>query len=555
MEGLLVLAVVAVCIAFLLARQMQPLTAGGVSRLAAARRHRRIRQHYGFSANSVSVDAEFKAQMDASGGFYQINESVARFPSYAAALLKYKKHEWFIVGFERGREIDLVWLNKGEDNSSASILLGDDSLLSRCMSGGYTSVLILHNHPNPNPSRYTTLCPSPQDHVHAVGLAEQLNRIGVNVLAFVCARGDYCEFLCSPSASFFPQAGFAAEIGGINGSSWGTNFSLHMELYECSRLDESDDMASQGSHLRGGPVGGTQIDTECSTTETASVTREAPERGLEVRGPIDLNHGWQLRSIQAELDDYLMEIGETRIVGEVLMTREHCDWVAIRVTVYGESDRLLATDTIYVWHLLEQQWTPFEELMSLPGLTSGGIQDLKFAIEDFGLGDSSLGSLRPVATELHALGPLGGATVGHLGAEPSHGTPPQSSLIRARMAMDRPPVRVPLNQTSPTEIAVGWQIRNVAVHLGQIIGEFLMTDEYQWVELQVSAYALASRLLGTQSMYLWNLLRDEWSPFSDLSDFTGREDEAPAYITMRVVDVGFGDSSLGSVRQHDEDVG
>ena len=58
--------------------------------------------------------------MNPNGKLYRINEPLFVFPSIAAALLKYKKHEWIVIAFEKEKKISSAWLNKGFDRSGVS---------------------------------------------------------------------------------------------------------------------------------------------------------------------------------------------------------------------------------------------------------------------------------------------------------------------------------------------------------------------------------------------------------------------------------------------------
>lgn len=58
--------------------------------------------------------------MNPNGTFYRISENLFGFPSTATALLKYKKHEWIIIAFEKDKRAELIWLNKGFDRSGVS---------------------------------------------------------------------------------------------------------------------------------------------------------------------------------------------------------------------------------------------------------------------------------------------------------------------------------------------------------------------------------------------------------------------------------------------------
>lgn len=102
---------------------LRPLTHEEIKSLASKRRSNQVRAYYSFDNRELSVDKEFKKQMNSSGTYYDVNETLFSFPSTAAALLKYKKNEWIIIGFERNKSIDLIWLNKGFDRASASLHL------------------------------------------------------------------------------------------------------------------------------------------------------------------------------------------------------------------------------------------------------------------------------------------------------------------------------------------------------------------------------------------------------------------------------------------------
>jgi len=167
--------------------------------------------------------------MNPDGRFYQINESLFEFPSIAAALLKYKKHEWIIIAFEQNKKVDSVWLNKGFDRSEVSLYLPMEHVANIAKKDKQTSVLIFHNHPNVNPNYYDYSRPSDKDFESASDFAQVLNRNGINLLEFVCERGIYYKYYLSLTDSFLPLSEFIYAINKVNSLSRFKNLSLHFE--------------------------------------------------------------------------------------------------------------------------------------------------------------------------------------------------------------------------------------------------------------------------------------------------------------------------------------
>lgn len=208
---------------------LRPLDEDEVEQLAMKRRGKEIRKYFSFATVEFDVNKEFKKRINPNGTFYRVNEELFNFPSIAAALLKYKKHEWIIIAFEKQKKIDLIWLNKGFDRSCVSPYLSAMDIINIAMRGNYTSVLIFHNHPNPNPNYYNYSRPSSKDLESASELAHILNKFGINLVEFVCERGMHYEYFLSPSDSFFPISEFVMAINKINGLSWQENLLLHIE--------------------------------------------------------------------------------------------------------------------------------------------------------------------------------------------------------------------------------------------------------------------------------------------------------------------------------------
>lgn len=134
-----------------------------------------------------------------------------------------------IVAFEKERKTSLIWLNKGPDNSMVIPHLESSGILNHARSGGYTSVLIFHNHPNPDPMIYNLLEPSAQDLNSAVALEAVLSPASVNLLEFICERGRLLEYHRGIAPSFFPIQYLGQTVLAENGCGRLKNLQLHLE--------------------------------------------------------------------------------------------------------------------------------------------------------------------------------------------------------------------------------------------------------------------------------------------------------------------------------------
>lgn len=175
------------------------------------------------------MNAEGKRKWSIDGQLLPVNEPLGRFPALIAALLKYKKHEWIVIGFEKNRVVRQFWINKGEDRKSVTPRLGKLDITNIVRAGGYSSVIKLHNHPNSDPQNYNCLTASKQDQLSGRSLGDTLASCGTNLIEFVCERGAFVEYFRSISDSFAPVAFFAKDICAINGRDKWTNLSLHLE--------------------------------------------------------------------------------------------------------------------------------------------------------------------------------------------------------------------------------------------------------------------------------------------------------------------------------------
>lgn len=209
---------------------LRPLKESELESLAAKRRTRKIQAYFAFSKTQFIPNREFKRRMASGGQFYNIRENLDDFPALAASLLKYKKHEWMIVGMEQGRQVTLMWLNKGSDGTRVCLSLPFERISEIARANGYTSVLILHNHPNSDPTMYSCSQPSQIDMKASALRAKDLSEHGMNLIEFVCERGVPYRYRFSVADAFLPVADFMVTLQNENSVSKGKNLSLHMEL-------------------------------------------------------------------------------------------------------------------------------------------------------------------------------------------------------------------------------------------------------------------------------------------------------------------------------------
>lgn len=209
---------------------LKPLNTEEIEQLGSKRRGRQIRNYFSFNDRISEINNDFKKKMNPNGALYHSEDiSLFDFPSKASALLKYKKHEWIIIAFEKHEIIDLIWLNKGSDRSGVSANLSKKMIVDIAKKDNYISVLIFHNHPNSNPQYYDCSIPSNTDLESADEYAQIFNEQGINLIEFICERGHHYEYYISPSIKFLPQKDFISDIEKNNNVSRLKNFKLHVD--------------------------------------------------------------------------------------------------------------------------------------------------------------------------------------------------------------------------------------------------------------------------------------------------------------------------------------
>ena len=188
------------------------ITAESIRNEADYLRNVAIKHYFTYSGYRFKNAKQYLGQLNPNGEFYRINCSLKEFPSLIASFLKGKKHEWIILGFEKEKRIDLIWANKGFDRSSASLLLPVNIIADIAKTEHYTSVLDFHNHPNINPNYYDYRKPSEQDIKFTSDFGHLLNNQGINLISFICERGDYYPYRPYYADEFLPIDEFTEQI-------------------------------------------------------------------------------------------------------------------------------------------------------------------------------------------------------------------------------------------------------------------------------------------------------------------------------------------------------
>ena len=127
--------------------------------------------------------------MRSGGEFVDCDFHYREAPARVASLLKFKKHEWIVVAFISSLLVRRLWWNKGPDRTQVRSFLEDDLLKDVIRALGSDAIAVLHNHPNPDPSRYRTNIPSETDLRSADVWRGNLSHEDVSLLEFVCERG------------------------------------------------------------------------------------------------------------------------------------------------------------------------------------------------------------------------------------------------------------------------------------------------------------------------------------------------------------------------------
>ena len=167
--------------------------------LLCSRQLELLKSRVGWSTSVQTACALEKKAMKPRGALHRCSIPREDFPSHAAGLLKGKKHEGIVWGFCDNAICHGYWTHKGPDGTKVYIQLSNEEIERLARSVGADVVYDLHNHPNPDPKRFTANRPSDADLNHAQSLGPHLSSRGICYVAYVAERG-----MAFPYALYIP---------------------------------------------------------------------------------------------------------------------------------------------------------------------------------------------------------------------------------------------------------------------------------------------------------------------------------------------------------------
>jgi hypothetical protein len=193
---------------------------------------------FDFSTRPQPADVAEKKAMKSLGEFVSCDLGYRDAPARIAGLLKYKKHEWIVIAFINSFHVRHLWWNKGPDGTRVWSFLRDHSMKAAIRTLRPDSIAILHNHPNPNPSRYRMNIPSEAD-IRASGFHDnEFSKHGISLLEFICERGGPHLYYASFADSVVPVKPITDEIQKVNGTGILKNYSLRKELKQTTKAEQ-----------------------------------------------------------------------------------------------------------------------------------------------------------------------------------------------------------------------------------------------------------------------------------------------------------------------------
>ncbi|HVA94017.1 MAG TPA: hypothetical protein VNI36_03860 [Candidatus Dormibacteraeota bacterium] len=219
-------------------RLRHPLNNLEILALSKKRQRNLALSKYDFSTMPRPADVAEKKAMNSQGEFVGCDLGYCDAPARMAGLLKYKKHEWIVIAFINSFHVRHLWWNKGPDGTKVWSFLRDHSLRAAIRSFRPDAIAILHNHPNPNPSRYRANIPSEAD-LRSAGLYDsEFSKHGISLLEFICERGVPHLYYASFASSVAPIDPITDEVQKINGAGILKNYSLRKELRRTTRAEQ-----------------------------------------------------------------------------------------------------------------------------------------------------------------------------------------------------------------------------------------------------------------------------------------------------------------------------
>lgn len=225
----IIISIIVICFSVFVILHIRPLNSSEKLSLGKKRRKRQIKFYFSFNTKECPVDKELDSRINSFSNNHKINLNLREFPSISSALLKSKKHECVIIGFEKNKKIEFVRFGQDTNRSGLSRTLPFNKIAESAKKENMSSVLVFHNHSESHDTNKNYMEPSDQDLISANDLALTLDRNGVNLIEFMCYKRMYSEYFSSISDSFLPLKGFIEDIHMTNGKSRFKNLTLHID--------------------------------------------------------------------------------------------------------------------------------------------------------------------------------------------------------------------------------------------------------------------------------------------------------------------------------------
>ena len=213
----------------------RPLSKEEVFKLSNIRKVRYINEHFKFSRNTYNINPNYRSCLNKSGRWDNISIPNHNILSFLTALLKYKRHEWWVYLLADDNTGRLVWANKGPNNESCYFTGNILTVLNLAKKHNCHTVIHIHNHPHTLERYWNLLSPSDTDLETSKKLKDFCNSHNLNFINAVCSQGsfliyDYCF------DSFFPKGSSQSEIFSENNLSPRNNYILHKEIRKWGKI-------------------------------------------------------------------------------------------------------------------------------------------------------------------------------------------------------------------------------------------------------------------------------------------------------------------------------
>jgi hypothetical protein len=123
--------------------------------------------------------------------------------------LKYKKHQWSIIGFERNKRVRIFWENKGSSRDETHSKLSLIGIVEQIKDTQAQTVFFFRNYPNPDFYCYDTA----PFFSEVQGCISALGEPTINFVAIECIKGHVGNILYEKySDLFYPLVNYIVSI-------------------------------------------------------------------------------------------------------------------------------------------------------------------------------------------------------------------------------------------------------------------------------------------------------------------------------------------------------